>query len=536
MVKVVLVTKEPVTALVEDPIPPELATQAYAESLRRVCRTRQTLMYVKRQSRGRPELLPPKFFTKALGAVKVPSFSKGYEEPYALFGLALEESLLPFFAKVGYQIVGAESGCEEAISKNFPFLNWERHQESIVANLKATAKAVAEAYPVYLFPTLEYQTELSLRGDSEVGIGPLQCHPDFVLKSSEGKKVVILECKFISYMPASKGWAYRAQLATYLGAYREAGYQVVSAAFVLPWERDPRVVEVPTINKYNHVPLLGLVLDARFLVAEEPIQAARWTRMYVDYAIGHHIRVANLEAHLSNPPDFPVQIFFGGMTTNPASDLKIHAKYRGHYDFSRGPRRIHIHGPYNLLLTGPPYVREAILEYLKTAHSVKASSVVFHIGTGKTYSEGLKALRGNLKYITSAYARYLGDAVEGTYPKLLLETGAGKGIEPTPNPETMARELARYDPRVLGVCVDTCHVHDAGFSPPEYVQRYLDHYQTYRPGPARVDLFHFNGSSYPRGSCVDKHSALKYAQHIPWEELQWIVGYADANQVDLVTE
>lgn len=539
--------------LVPDPIDPYQAQEMFIATLEAGCRTRQTLKYVERKSKAagkKSGLLPAKFFTAALPGVRAPTFTKGCEEPYSLFGLALEAGLLPFFAKAGYNVIGADPDqlSEAGIPKLFYFVKWETAGAQILANLSATVEAISSSYPPAKWPVLEYQAELKVSApedaDSPVTVGPLQCHPDFVLRSrpprdipgplSSSKKgeVVVLECKSISRASVKDTWPHRAQLCVYVGAFRELGYLVRAAGIVLPWERDPRLVEIPAIDKYNHVPLLTYALESRHWVAEDPIQRLRWTSIYAAARIGHHITNSEVESYLGISPGYPVQIFLGGMTTSAAADAKVHAKFRASpRDFSaRG--RVHIHGPYNLLVTcEQPYVRDAILQYLKTATLIKSPSVVFHIGTITERVRGIRTMRTNLRHILTEYAKFV--ATQPTYAKLLLETGAGKGTEPMPSPEEMARELSRYDPKLLGVCVDTCHVHDAGFSPVDYVKRYLAAATDTAPA---IGLFHFNGAALPRGSCADSHATPKGHQEIPYEELQWIVGYAVANNIDCVTE
>ena len=67
---------------------------------------------------------------------------------------------------------------------------------------------------------------------------------------------------------------------------------------------------------------------------------------------------------------------------------------------------------------------------------------------------------------------------------------------------------AHGDPR-LGVCLDTCHVWDAGYDlgSPEAVRATLDEFDAV-VGLERLKAIHLNESRNPRGSRRDRHANL----------------------------
>ena len=93
---------------------------------------------------------------------------------------------------------------------------------------------------------------------------------------------------------------------------------------------------------------------------------------------------------------------------------------------------------------------------------------------------------------------------------MLLETTAGQGSCLGWRFEHLAEIMAKVkDPERLGVCVDTCHVHAAGYD--------LTTKKGYRDtisqlaasvGLDEVRAFHLNDSKNERGSRVDRHAHI----------------------------
>lgn len=102
------------------------------------------------------------------------------------------------------------------------------------------------------------------------------------------------------------------------------------------------------------------------------------------------------------------------------------------------------------------------------------------------------------------------DRTPGSKVILLLESMAGQGSTIGHRLEDLARvrELAGADPR-LGYCLDTCHLHSAGFdltTPDAYrrVMRLVDDVL----GLRHVRAFHLNDSKTPFNSRVDRHENI----------------------------
>lgn len=96
----------------------------------------------------------------------------------------------------------------------------------------------------------------------------------------------------------------------------------------------------------------------------------------------------------------------------------------------------------------------------------------------------------------------------GMHTTVLLETMAGKGSEVGGRFEELREIIDRVDCREkLGVCLDTCHVWDAGYDivqdPDGVLQEFDDVI-----GLERLFAVHFNDSKNPCGSHKDRHEKL----------------------------
>ena len=91
---------------------------------------------------------------------------------------------------------------------------------------------------------------------------------------------------------------------------------------------------------------------------------------------------------------------------------------------------------------------------------------------------------------------------------ILLETMAGKGSEVGRSFESLAAIIDRVEQKEsLGVCLDTCHVHDGGYPIAEYPDDVLREFDRVI-GIDRLRAVHLNGSQNPRGAAKDRHARL----------------------------
>lgn len=107
--------------------------------------------------------------------------------------------------------------------------------------------------------------------------------------------------------------------------------------------------------------------------------------------------------------------------------------------------------------------------------------------------------------------RQIADAVNRALPYagdtvVLLETMAGKGSEVGGSFQELSDILSLIDdPARAGVCMDSCHMHDAGYDIVNDLDGVLEEFDR-TVGLSRLYAFHINDSLNPRGSRRDRHA------------------------------
>ncbi len=92
---------------------------------------------------------------------------------------------------------------------------------------------------------------------------------------------------------------------------------------------------------------------------------------------------------------------------------------------------------------------------------------------------------------------------------ILLETMAGKGSEVGTNFDEIKRIIDGVkDKTKIGVCLDTCHLNDAGYDISEF-DKVLDEFDK-KIGLSYVHCVHINDSKNIRGAHKDRHENLGY--------------------------
>lgn len=91
---------------------------------------------------------------------------------------------------------------------------------------------------------------------------------------------------------------------------------------------------------------------------------------------------------------------------------------------------------------------------------------------------------------------------------VLLETMAGKGTEVGSSFEELRAILDRVElSEKMGVCLDTCHVHDAGYDIVNHLDEVLTEFDRVI-GLSRLKAIHLNDSMNPLGSRKDRHQKI----------------------------
>lgn len=96
-----------------------------------------------------------------------------------------------------------------------------------------------------------------------------------------------------------------------------------------------------------------------------------------------------------------------------------------------------------------------------------------------------------------------------TKTPVLLETMAGKGTEVGRNFGEIRAIIDRVElSEKIGVCMDTCHVFDAGYDIAGHLDDVLEEFDRVI-GLERLRAIHLNDSKNPMGSHKDRHAALE---------------------------
>ncbi len=118
---------------------------------------------------------------------------------------------------------------------------------------------------------------------------------------------------------------------------------------------------------------------------------------------------------------------------------------------------------------------------------------------------------------------------------VLLETMAGKGAEVGRTFEELAAIIDRVElSDHLGVCFDTCHVHDAGYDIVNNLDGVLAEFDRVL-GIERLRAIHLNDSKNPLGSHKDRHERIGQGS-IGFEALARIVKHPALCQLPFVLE
>jgi deoxyribonuclease IV len=98
--------------------------------------------------------------------------------------------------------------------------------------------------------------------------------------------------------------------------------------------------------------------------------------------------------------------------------------------------------------------------------------------------------------------------VKDTNVKIALETMAGKGTEIGRSFEEIAEIMERveFNDR-LSVCMDTCHIHDAGYDIVNDLDGVLERFDK-TIGLERIGVVHLNDSKNPKGAGKDRHAPV----------------------------
>lgn len=194
----------------------------------------------------------------------------------------------------------------------------------------------------------------------------------------------------------------------------------------------------------------------------------------------------------------------------PIEDLKIK---EGHaFMKAYGLSDIVVHAPYIINLASCKedtytLAKEFLaMEIERTTH-IGASYLVLHPGsfTTSTLEEGITRITDGLNSVLDS----------DTAPFICLETMAGKGSEVGRNFSELRSIIDNVNhSEKIGICFDTCHIHDSGYNIIDNFEVVLEEFDKIL-GLDRLKVFHLNGSLNPCGAKKDRHANIGATQSNP---------------------
>lgn len=181
-----------------------------------------------------------------------------------------------------------------------------------------------------------------------------------------------------------------------------------------------------------------------------------------------------------------------------------------------------VHAPYiaNLASLDPAKWQRSVdffCSELKRSAELSAGIFVLHPGSALTQDRVL-----SLKQVAKAADLLVKYVHENNFGiKIAIETMAGKGSEVGITFQEIAEIINTYPDPDLGVCIDTCHIFDAGYDIKDHQTEVFAEFKKII-GLDKLFLFHINDSLYGLNSHKDRHANIGKG-HIGLEPLKAIV-------------
>ena len=241
--------------------------------------------------------------------------------------------------------------------------------------------------------------------------------------------------------------------------------------------------------------------------------------MAKDLLIGSHVGMNGPDYYLGSVKEAisygaTTFMFYTGAPQNsfrkPLNELKIEEGRALLREQGFDEKTIVVHTPYiiNAANKDRPDLLDmsikTIVNELRRTAAFGASMLVLHPGNhlGNGADVAIATLADSLDQVF---------AQDGTDVKIAIETMAGKGSEIGTCFEDVKKILdtCKY-PERLGVCLDTCHVHDAGYNVNEPDELLAEFDRII--GLDRLLVVHLNDSKNIRGAHKDRHENLGYGE------------------------
>lgn len=226
--------------------------------------------------------------------------------------------------------------------------------------------------------------------------------------------------------------------------------------------------------------------------------------------VGYHVSKKNFLTETNS--NIPLQVFLGSPRSRNIGKWTEADIQKWNIKCKSQP--VWVHASYIALLSNKQeWLIENCVKQIELTKKIGARGIVFHIGSGSE-----KQLMSNLK----SFEPFLSKDC-----KLILETSCGEGDEILSNPMDLLEFYLGLDNTKFGLCVDTCHVFSAGYSPMETIEMFE------LASPGSVQLIHYNNSAHCKGNKRDVHSKCGW---ISRQEMSNIAIFCNKNKISMVVE
>lgn len=230
-------------------------------------------------------------------------------------------------------------------------------------------------------------------------------------------------------------------------------------------------------------------------------------------------------------------MFYTGAPQNsfrkPLSELKIQEGRKLLKEAGFDESKLVVHAPY--IINAANYTRpdlyemsiNTIVSELRRTAGFGCSILVLHPGShvGMGAENGILALA---KALDTCFT------TDGTNVKIALETMAGKGHEIGVNFEQIRSIIDHCEHKDrLGVCLDTCHINDAGYDVSNFDEILKEFDKVI--GLDRLLVVHVNDTKNPIGAHKDRHENIGYG-YLGFETLYKVVNHPLLREVPKILE
>ena len=194
------------------------------------------------------------------------------------------------------------------------------------------------------------------------------------------------------------------------------------------------------------------------------------------------------------------------------------------------PKNVVVHAPYIINLANKNNLEfgvQFLIEELKRCEQLGMNKIVLHPGSHVKEGEEV-GIKNIVMGLNKVFETYQGPV------QILLETMAGKGSELGKDFYELKQILDQVEEKErLGVCLDTCHLNDAGYDVAEF-DKVLKEFDTIL-GIEKIGCVHINDSKNEKGTRKDRHENLGYGK-IPFDVLLKIIYHPLLKNVPKILE